>query len=331
MPDSTLAGLTAATAATGGLFYGTQSGADRKFTLTAAGATLVEAANVAAQRTALAAAGTGVANTFSAAQTVSVNGAASTPALSLTGSIFTGGTGTTTKPLHLIEPAGTTSTGWSTSGTVLGVNAPTGFTGHLFAAHVNGSEVARIDSAGRGRFSGGTFNTPWISTSNNQVGLASGGFNLLQFITNTFDYAVLSNVTFQVANSHSFSWSNGASVGNAGTTRAQLTSPASETVQMGATSATPATQTFKGPNGSGTNIAAGKICLAPGQSTGNATPAVLALQGTAAGTSGTTAQTLVDVLSIIRQGVVRISNIPTSSTGLSTGDIWSDAGTLKIV
>jgi hypothetical protein len=54
MPDSTLANLTAATAATGGLFYGTQSSADRKFTFTAAGAALIEAADAAAQRTLLA-------------------------------------------------------------------------------------------------------------------------------------------------------------------------------------------------------------------------------------------------------------------------------------
>jgi hypothetical protein len=53
MPDSTLANLTAATAATGGLFYGTQSGVDKKFTSTAAGAALIEAANVAAQQSLL--------------------------------------------------------------------------------------------------------------------------------------------------------------------------------------------------------------------------------------------------------------------------------------
>lgn len=44
MADQTLASLTAATPATGGLLYGTQGGADRKFTLTAAGAALMEAA-----------------------------------------------------------------------------------------------------------------------------------------------------------------------------------------------------------------------------------------------------------------------------------------------
>ena len=53
MADTELNALTAATAATGGIYYGEQSGASRKFTVTAAGATLMEAANVAAQRTAL--------------------------------------------------------------------------------------------------------------------------------------------------------------------------------------------------------------------------------------------------------------------------------------
>ncbi len=53
MADQTLASMTAATAATGGLLYGTQSGNDRKFTATAAGATLLEAASAAAQVVAL--------------------------------------------------------------------------------------------------------------------------------------------------------------------------------------------------------------------------------------------------------------------------------------
>ncbi|MFZ2278226.1 MAG: hypothetical protein WAW39_10520 [Prosthecobacter sp.] len=42
MADQTLASLTAATPATGGLIYGTQGGSDRKFTVTAAGAALIE-------------------------------------------------------------------------------------------------------------------------------------------------------------------------------------------------------------------------------------------------------------------------------------------------
>jgi len=76
------------------------------------------------------------ANTFTGAQAISANGAASTPPLSLTGTIFTGGTATTTKPQLLIEPSGTTSTGWSTGGTGLGVNLP------AFAAFTNSASLA---------------------------------------------------------------------------------------------------------------------------------------------------------------------------------------------
>jgi hypothetical protein len=68
----------------------------------------------------------GIEQTFTARQTISVNGAASAPAFSLTGTMFSGGSATTTKPLCLIEPAGTTSSGWSVDGTLLGINAPTG-------------------------------------------------------------------------------------------------------------------------------------------------------------------------------------------------------------
>lgn len=143
MADSTLAALTAATAATGGLFYGTQSAADRKFTLTAAGATLAEAADAAAQRTALAVlplAG----GTLTGQLIQSTNGAASTPPLLLSGTIFTGGSSSTTKPSLLVEPSGATSNNWSTNGTLLGLNAPSGFTGPLFDAQLNGSSVLRL-------------------------------------------------------------------------------------------------------------------------------------------------------------------------------------------
>lgn len=33
----------------------------------------------------------------------------------------------------------------------------------------------------------------------------------------------------------------------------------------------------------------------------------------------------------IRVSAININNIPTSSAGLRSGDIWSDAGTLKII
>jgi hypothetical protein len=69
----------------------------------------------------------------------SLNGAASAPPATLTGTWFTGGTATTTKPQVLIEPADTTSTAWSTSGTGLGVNAASGFAGNLLDLQINGT------------------------------------------------------------------------------------------------------------------------------------------------------------------------------------------------
>ena len=69
----------------------------------------------------------------------SLNGAASAPPGTFTGTWFTGGTATTTKPQVLIEPTGTTSTGWSTSGTGFGVNAASGFAGRLFDLQLNGT------------------------------------------------------------------------------------------------------------------------------------------------------------------------------------------------
>jgi hypothetical protein len=69
----------------------------------------------------------------------SLNGAASAPPGTFTGTWFTGGTSTTTKPQVLIEPTGTTSTAWSTSGTGLGVNAVSAFAGQLLDLQINGT------------------------------------------------------------------------------------------------------------------------------------------------------------------------------------------------
>ncbi len=73
---------------------------------------------------------------------------ASSPAKVFTGTWFTGGTSTTTKPHFLIEPTGTTSTAWSTSGTGLGVNAASGFAGNLLDLQVNGTSRLSVSSAG---------------------------------------------------------------------------------------------------------------------------------------------------------------------------------------
>jgi len=83
---------------------------------------------------------------------------------------------------------------------------------------------------------------------------------------------------------------------------------AAHVLQMGVSGASPATQCFKGADGSGTNIVGGKLSIAPGRSTGNATPGKLALQGTAGGSSGSTAQTLADALTITNASYITLGD-----------------------
>lgn len=89
----------------------------------------------------------------------SYNSTASSPAKLFSGTWFTGGTSTTTKPQVLIEPAGTTSTAWSTSGTGFGVNAPSGFAGRLLDLQVNGTSFFNVAGGTITAGNGGTFST----------------------------------------------------------------------------------------------------------------------------------------------------------------------------
>lgn len=67
------------------------------------------------------------------------SGAASTSAVLFSGAPFTAGTATTNFPLVGIWTAGASGpTSWSAAGTMLGINAPSGFTGSLIDMHTNG-------------------------------------------------------------------------------------------------------------------------------------------------------------------------------------------------
>ncbi|MGV3659794.1 MAG: hypothetical protein ACO1TE_06410 [Prosthecobacter sp.] len=111
-------------------------------------ATFGSLAGSPADNTALAAALTTKLNkagdTVTGALTSTANGADSTPALHLTGTLHTGGTATTTKPQLLIEPAGTSSDHWHPSGTLLGVNAPEGFGGEHLCLQTNGMPCFKV-------------------------------------------------------------------------------------------------------------------------------------------------------------------------------------------
>lgn len=114
------------------------------------------------------------ANTWSGAQTfstapltITTGGSASTAPFLTNGALFTGGTGTTTFPYHLLQPStATPNTTWSVNGTFIGINTAAGFTGSFIDCHINGgTSVFGVGSSGN-------MNAGSLSTSGN---ITSGG------------------------------------------------------------------------------------------------------------------------------------------------------------
>jgi hypothetical protein len=125
----------------------------------------------------------------------SLNGAASAPPGAFTGTWFTGGTATTTKPQVVIEPTGTTSTAWSTSGTGLGVNAASGFIGRLLDAQVNGTSFFNVDSTGRVSVPLGTAALPSIYPgTDTNTGIYSPGADQVAISTNGTQRATIDSL-----------------------------------------------------------------------------------------------------------------------------------------
>lgn len=81
---------------------------------------------------------------------VKIAGSSGKSALSLTGAILTGQSGTNNLPHVLIQPSGATpATSWSASGTMFGGNALSGFAGKFFDFRKDGGpSLAALDSGG---------------------------------------------------------------------------------------------------------------------------------------------------------------------------------------
>jgi hypothetical protein len=158
---------------------------------------------------------------------------ASTPPVSVTGGWFSGGSAITTKPQLLIEPTGTTSTAWSTSGTGLGVNAASGFAGNIIDLQVNGSSKFYVNSFGNAvgnifyassfSFSNGIFMDSPTSTNIRLFNASTNDFGLLQFGGTTVSYPALKRSTtsleVKLANDSAYTGLNSGTISalNAGT------------------------------------------------------------------------------------------------------------------
>lgn len=85
------------------------------------------------------------------------NSAANSPSLLITGTVFTGGTGTTTQPhLYYAAPGATAPTVFNTAGTFLGANMSSGFVGDLFWLGVNGTRQLSFNASNQRLEGGGT-------------------------------------------------------------------------------------------------------------------------------------------------------------------------------
>ena len=142
--------------------------------------------------------------------TLTLNGAASTPPLDITGTWYTGGTATTTKPQVLIEPTGTTSTAWSTSGTGIGVNAASGFAGNLLDLQVNGSRAASVSSTLASFPQGNATNTPGIAfIGATSYGIGTDGSNLALYANSVKGLNISPSVfQFRIPATYEFAWSS---------------------------------------------------------------------------------------------------------------------------
>lgn len=115
---------------------------------------------------------------------VTPNSAVSKPNSLFLGTWYSGGTSTTTKPHVLIEPIGTTSAAWSTTGTGIGINAASGFTGNIIDAQLNGVSVFNVTGSGiavAGSFSSGYVaktSTYTVTASDYTINCTSGTFTV---------------------------------------------------------------------------------------------------------------------------------------------------------
>jgi hypothetical protein len=171
---SAVAGLKLTGAATGGTvaLAVQDSGSNANLTINAKGSGTFGVATTSTGNVTIG--NTGITSaTIAPATILSVNGAASASPLTLSGTWFTGGSGTTTFPPLLIQPTGTTAaTTLSTSGTAVVINAPSGFAGNFLDFFIAGSRQFTLTSAGSITISGGLTTSGAVTSTANRLTLS---------------------------------------------------------------------------------------------------------------------------------------------------------------
>lgn len=245
-------------------------------------------------------------NTFQAAQTIASGTiTASAPALNITQTWNNAGV-----TFHA-EDTNITNTASDAASTLL-------------RRRVGGTEVASISRLGLLKLSRSTTDQRFLELTNSygtatfdvagggdlvinsfcRMGTGGGAGGQIQF----FGGPGYSQITFEAE----------ISLQRVGTNKLALTNSARN-------SATPITATLAGHDGAGTNIVGGTLKIAPGISTGNATPGKITFQGTTQGSTGTTAQTVNDVFSIENAQLLRFEDGVAFAFGTSGGTQFGTA------
>ena len=183
---------------------------------------------------------------------VTVNtAAASTPWMLLPGTWFTGGNASTNWPQLYLRPSGTTDPTFNANGTGFGINAPSGFTGNLIAAYLNGatteftvssagvvsangSYLAPLGSAANPVFAFSAATTTGIYSSNPGIGFSVAGSSV-----GTFTATGWNNAT------NSFTFGGGSSFADVGAGNPTINAPSGKqfVVTVGGTNLLTATAT----------------------------------------------------------------------------------------
>ena len=234
--------------------------------------------------------GQGIAPTWSAAHIWSVAGAASVPALKITGTIYSAGSGTTNFPLVLIQPTGATAnSAWAAAGTYLGVNGHTG--GRLLDLCLDGTTQFNVSSAGAVAATGAI-------SGNTLVATVSVTSPLFIFTTTTFTLSSPGTGVFQIG-------------------AADSASPPAHTVSfsnvVGGTSNTAGTNnTFVGSRSTGSGVSGDLIFQTGG------TGAAATVQN-----AGVVAMTLKGATQLVILGkAYTVAALPAASSGLQGAKTW---------
>lgn len=235
-----------------------------------------------------------------------LNGLANTVSISqgvFNGTVYTGGTSTTTKPALLLEPTGTSSTNWSTSGTQIGVNAVSGFAGNLLDLQVSSTRFFSVTAGGTVNV--GTTNGLVQSPAGTMILRAIGGQVKLG-VSGIDDMFAINSSTGNISILNAYNFGFGTA---AGVSTTILSSSTAATLQHGAanvdTNASMVAQTitFQGALAGGTSNQAGKdATIAGSASKGTGVGGCVNITNTPAGSTGTAVNAQVQTLGICSTG-----------------------------